>query len=89
MATIRFTANLRRHVDCPTLEVAGTTLRDVLEDYFRDHARVRDYILDEQGRMRRHMSAFIDGRQVRDRDGLSDEVPAGGTVDIIQSLSGG
>jgi hypothetical protein len=35
------------------------------------------------------MAAFIDGRQVRDRDALSDPVPADAVVDLIQALSGG
>ena len=30
MATVRFTRNIQRHVSCPTLDVAGGTLREVL-----------------------------------------------------------
>jgi hypothetical protein len=35
------------------------------------------------------MAAFIDGRQIDDRDTLTDAVPEGAVVDIVQSLSGG
>jgi hypothetical protein len=89
MPTVRFTANIQRHVACPTRVVEGTTLREVLDGYFRENARARGYVLDEQGRLRRHMALFIDGRQIRDRVQLSDDVPPGGVVDVVQALSGG
>lgn len=89
MATVRFTSNIQRHVACPPCEVEGATLRDVLEGYFRVNERARDYVFDDQGRLRQHMAAFIDGRQIDDRDRLSDTVPENAVVDIVQSLSGG
>lgn len=89
MATVRFTQNIQRHVECPTREVPGSTLRTVLDEYFRENERARGYVLDEQGRIRQHMVAFIDGELVRDRDGLSDAVAADSVVDVIQALSGG
>lgn len=89
MPTVRFTANIQRHVQCPPLEVSGATLRDVLEGYFKSNERARGYVLDDRGRLRQHMAAFIDGRQVRDRQALSDQVPEGAVVDLVQALSGG
>jgi hypothetical protein len=89
MATVRFTRNIQRHVECPTREIPGSTLRAVLADYFRSNERARGYVLDEQGRIRQHMVVFIDGEMVRDRDGLSDAVGPHSVIDVIQALSGG
>ena len=89
MATVRFTQNIQRHVVCPTREASGSTLRAVLDAYFRDNESARGYVLDEQGRIRQHMVVFIDGEMVRDRDRLSDAVKPDSVVDVIQSLSGG
>ena len=89
MPTVRFTDNIQRHVVCPTAEVEGATLRDVLDSYFRSNAQARGYVLDDRGRLRQHMAVFIDGRQIRDRDGLSDRVDTGATIDVVQALSGG
>jgi molybdopterin synthase sulfur carrier subunit len=89
MATVRFTQNIQRHVACPTREVAGATLREVLETYFVDNARARGYVFDDRGCLRQHMAAFIDGRQVIDRDALSDTVAPQSVVDVVQALSGG
>lgn len=89
MPTVRFTQNIQRHVACPTREVAGATVREVIDAYFLTNERARGYVLDDQGKLRHHMAAFIDGQQVLDRDHLSDPVPAGAVIDLIQSLSGG
>jgi hypothetical protein len=35
------------------------------------------------------MAAFIDGRQVADRESLSDPVQPDAVIDVVQSLSGG
>ena len=89
MATIRFTRNIQRHVECPDRDVDGATLRDVLERYFAGNERARGYVLDDQGRLRHHMAVFIDGRQLQDRDQLSDLVAPGAVIDVVQALSGG
>jgi sulfur-carrier protein len=89
MATVRFTRNIQRHIECPTREISGSTLREVLDNYFRDNERARGYVLDEQGRIRQHMAAFINGELVQDRDGLSDAVGPHAVIDVIQALSGG
>jgi hypothetical protein len=89
MPTIRFTRNIQRHVVCPTEEVAGATLGAALASYFAAHEAARGYVLDDRGRLRQHMAAFIDGQQVEDRAGLSDPVTADAVIDIVQALSGG
>lgn len=89
MPTVRFTQNIQRHVACPTLEVTGTTVREVLNSYFSLHAQARGYVLDDQSSLRQHMAIFIDGRQITDREHLADAVPPGAIIDLVQALSGG
>ena len=89
MPTVRFTDNIQRHVPCPTRVVDGARVRDVLDAYFRANIRARGYVLDDQGRLREHMSIFINGEQLRDRVHLTDPVPPDGVLDVIQALSGG
>lgn len=74
---------------CPTREVSGTTLSEAFENYFRENQQARGYVLDDQGRLRQHMAAFIDGRQIIDRERLSDPVTPAAVIDIVQALSGG
>ncbi len=89
MPTVRFAQSIQRHVDCDTREVDGDTLAVVLDHYFQNTERARGYVLDDQGRLRKHMAIFIDGLHIRDRNGLSDPVAADAVIDLIQALSGG
>jgi hypothetical protein len=89
MAQITFTQNLQRHVDCPALEVPGSTVREALDHYFAAHPRVRSYVLDEQGELRRHVVIFLDGEQIRDRACLGEPVADGSKIYVMQALSGG
>lgn len=84
---VEFTANLKRHVSCETAESSGATVREALDDAFRANPGLREYVLDEQGALRRHMNVFVDGEMVKDRERLSD--PSGREIFVIQALSGG
>lgn len=89
MAHLRFTPNIQRHVACGDREVAGGTVREVLEAYFEDVRDARGYVVDDQGALRHHMTIFVDGRPIADRQALSDPVEAGSEVYVFQALSGG
>ncbi len=90
MARVEFTDNIQRHVQCPPCEVFGqSTVRDVLDHVFASNTRARGYVLDDQGRLRKHMKIFVNGKVIRDSEHLSDEVPENGEVFIMQALSGG
>jgi molybdopterin converting factor small subunit len=89
MAKVHFTSNLRRHVDCPTVEAAGTTVRQILDQTFAQNPRLGTYVLDDQGHMRKHMRILVDGRAITDLEKQSDLVQASSDVWIMQALSGG
>jgi len=89
MARIAFTANIQRHVSCPEMNVSGGTVREALEQVFSANPPARAYVLDEHGAVRPHMVIFVDGRQIRDRTGLSDPVAPDAEVHVMQALSGG
>jgi molybdopterin synthase sulfur carrier subunit len=89
MAHVTFTQNIQRHIACPPCQALGATVGEVLERVFAGNPRARDYVLDDQGAVRRHMVVFVDGRQIRDRARLSDPVPPDAEVCVMQALSGG
>jgi len=89
MPRVVFTQNLQRHVECPETTAAGRTVREVLDAVFAANPRARGYVLDDQGELRHHMTIFVDGALIRDRVQLSDPVPDGGEVYVMQALSGG
>jgi hypothetical protein len=89
MVRVSFTKNIQRHVACPTAEVDGRTVREVLDAVFAANEQARGYVLDDRGALRKHMNVFINGEGIRDRQHLSDPVPPGGEVYVFQALSGG
>lgn len=89
MARIEFTDNLQKHLPCPPAEANGETVRAVLESVFEENAPLRSYLLDDQGRLRKHVNIFINGDMISDRTRLSDPVTDKDQVFVFQALSGG
>ena len=89
MARVAFTANLQRHLRCPDQTVPGNTVRAVLDQVFAAEPRLRSYILDDQDRLRRHVTIYVNDARIDDRDRLSDPVSETDEVFVFQALSGG
>jgi sulfur-carrier protein len=84
-----FTKNLQVHIDCPTLNAPGATVREVLDAACAQNPRLRGYVLDDQQALRKHMNIFVDGAMVKDRQNLSDPVAPDAEIYVMQALSGG
>jgi molybdopterin converting factor small subunit len=89
MPRILFTSNLQRYVSCPEREVSASTVGQALAAVFADTPQIRDYVLDEQGHVRKHVHIYVDGRRIADRERLSDTVTAQSEICVLQALSGG
>jgi molybdopterin synthase sulfur carrier subunit len=89
MPRVVFTSNLQRHVACPESEVSGATVAQALAAVFSHAPQVRDYVLDEQGHVRKHVHIYVDGQRIADRERLSDAVDAQSEICVLQALSGG
>jgi sulfur-carrier protein len=85
MPRVVFTSHLQRHVRCPESEVTGATVGAALQAVFRAQPQVRDYVLDEQGELRKHVFVFVDGRRAH----LDDTVPPSAAIHVMQALTGG
>ncbi len=64
----------------------GATVDEVLTDLDRAHPGLRFRVVDEQGRLRRHMKVFVGTESVRD---LSTPLGPADEVTLMQALSGG
>ena len=89
MARVSFTANLERHVAVPSMAVPATTVREALDAVFAQNPTLRSYIVDEHGRLRRHVNVFVNAEAVVDRIGLSDSIGSDDEIYVFQALSGG
>jgi molybdopterin synthase sulfur carrier subunit len=89
MAHIFFAASIQRHIATPEREIDAHTVGEALEAVFATQPRLRGYILDDQGSLRKHLAVFVDGRPVRDRQHLSDGLAEESRVHVVQALTGG
>lgn len=64
-------------------------MREVLDAVFAGNTRLRGYVVDERGSLRKHMSIFVDGELIVDRRELSDAVAPESEIYVMQALSGG
>ncbi len=84
---MRIPTPLRSYTDeSAVVDAEGETLAELLGDLDRRHPGIRFRVVDEQGRLRRHMKIFVAQESVRDLgtrlDGLDE-------ITIMQALSGG
>jgi sulfur-carrier protein len=90
MPHVAFTRHLQRFFpDLTEGEVAGATVREVVDALERRHPGLASYLTDDNGRLRRHVNVFVGDEPIADRDGLSDPLAPDARVFILQALSGG
>ena len=73
----------------PRSSAPGRTVGEVLDNVFTANVAARNYVLDDQAGLRKHMTIFVDGQMIRDRARLSDRVGETSTIYVFQALSGG
>lgn len=90
MATVHFTRHLKRFFpSLAPLDVEACTVAEAVARVDERFPGLADYVVDERGRLRKHVNIFVDGELIADRDGLADAVGARSELHIMQALSGG
>jgi sulfur-carrier protein len=89
MPTIHLTRHLRNVAPGGPIDVDGATLGAALDAYFATVPKARSYVLDDQGRLRRHIAVFVDGELLIDKANLTLPVAPRTEIYVMQALSGG
>lgn len=89
MATVHFTSHLQKFADAGAVEASGRTVGEALRAALAENDLLRSYVLDDQGRLRRHVAVYAGGKMIADRIGLSDPIDEAAEVYVMQALSGG
>ncbi|MCH7493353.1 MoaD/ThiS family protein [bacterium] len=71
------------------MEAPGGTVAEVVAALEAARPGLRDFILDEHGKLRKHVNIFVGQKMVGDRDGLSDTLAPDAKLFVMQALSGG
>ena len=72
-----------------TVQVAGGTVREVVEALEAAWPGMAFRLCFETGELRTFVNVFLNGRNVRYLQGLETPVPAGATLHILPSVAGG
>lgn len=92
MVKVELTRHLFRffpHLEAREIEVEASTVADVMREVEKIAPGFGFYVCDERGSLRTHVNVFIGDERIVDRKRLTDPVPAGVKVFILQALSGG
>jgi sulfur-carrier protein len=83
---VRIPTPLRSYTKAANVVAEGATLGDVLDDLDRQFPGLRFRVIDEQGRIRKHMRLFVNTEIETD---LARVLLATDEVTVMQALSGG
>ncbi len=91
MAQVRFTSHLKRFFPDLTNgeQIDGSTVAEVVTALDARHPGLGGYLVDERGRLRKHVNIFIGDTRVNDAETLQDPVNDQTVLYIMQALSGG
>jgi hypothetical protein len=89
MPLIHFTSWLRNVAGEGARQANGATVGAALEALFAAEPHVRGYVLDEQGRLRKHVCIFADGKRLPHTTALTHAVCPDSKLYVMQALSGG
>jgi sulfur-carrier protein len=86
MALVRVRGPLKKLAgDRGEHDVAGASVADLLRELERRHPPVSGWILDERGRIRRHINVFVNGERGRETTAVGDA----DRIDVLPAISGG
>jgi sulfur-carrier protein len=89
MSTVRIPPVLRENVGgARNVPASGATVEEALADLFARHPALRDRVTDD-GRLSEFINVYVNGRDVRYRDGLATAVTDEDTIILLPAMAGG
>jgi len=87
---VKFTSALKQFFpDLSEQELESTSIKEIITSIESIYPGMQDYLLDEDGSLRKHVNIFVRDEMMVDRHRLSDTLTDGDEVLIFQALSGG
>jgi molybdopterin converting factor small subunit len=86
---LAFTAHLRDVIDIAPRDVSGDTVGAVLNAAFDEAPTARGYVLDDAGRVRKHVAIFLNNKREDPAHVLDMPVTDACEIYVMQALSGG
>ena len=81
---------LRPHVGgLASVDVSGSTLREVMQDLERRYPGLTSGVVSDQGDLHRFVNVYVNDEDVRYTGALDTELREGDTVAILPAVAGG
>ncbi|MGH2793904.1 MAG: MoaD/ThiS family protein [Actinomycetota bacterium] len=88
--SVRIPTPLRRvTAGASSVEGAGASVRELIEDLERQFPGMRERLCDENGSIRRFVNVFVGDEDIRFLDGIETPLEEGAQVSIIPAVAGG
>ena len=89
MSTVRIPPVLRENTGgSRSVDVAGSTVAEALDDLFGKHPALRDRVTDD-GELSSFINVYVNDRDVRYREGLQTAIGADDTIILLPAMAGG
>ena len=89
-AKVRIPAPLRKLTnDQAVVEVNGQTIQELLGSLEKQFPGLKERICDDSGQIRRFVNIFVNGEDIRFKQGPATPVGEGAEVSIIPAIAGG
>jgi sulfur-carrier protein len=89
LSRVRIPPTLRGETEgAREVEASGGTVRELLDDLTARFPALRRQLLEEDG-LAPFVNVYVEGEDVRTREGLETEVEDGSTVILLPALAGG
>lgn len=81
---------LRRFTDGEArVSASGATVAELIDDLEARYPGLKERICDPDGQIRRFVNIFVNGENVRDREGADTPLQPGDEIGVIPAMAGG
>lgn len=75
--------------DLSEVRVTGSTVSQALNDLTAQYPTIKPHILDNQGRLRRHINLFVNKENIKNLEGIETTVQESDLIILMPSITGG
>jgi sulfur-carrier protein len=90
MPTLILPALMKYYVnDLSEVQVTGSTVSQAINDLTIQYPAIKPHIMDNQGRLRRHVNLFVNKENVNNLNGMDTSIQESDIIILMPSIMGG
>ncbi len=90
MPTLTLPALMKYYVnDLSEVQVTGSTVSQAINDLTSQYPAIKPHLMDNQGRLRRHVNLFVNKENINNLNGLDTSIDESDLIILMPSITGG